>query len=406
MMERSKYRATSRLSASSSRFPRVFFRGARAASVGLLAGRPREGGGPRFGPSLGDLLAGEELRFQQCFNDGFLQASSVLGPDLPLPPQPPGSSVSVREHEHSIHEIEVLNRGDSPVLFTSGLIFRGGAQDRALLESRLFGKGLHKLEVYCVEQGRWEEQGRAFSPQAVLPDLLRFHLHERDDSGNMFVRQSELWRFIQESLLGMGALGSTLNVEGWREIPPPFGASVASVVDQPRLRGTVLLDSQVGLASLSLLPGRAFFPQMKAHTEDEQRWRRLFAERVITAREYFRIYDEKGRVALRCTPDGRALRDLEGEFLLFHFAEEDLEGSFVPPMESPPEQRERPLPEVENFDSPQAFFEKVNECVVRTAVEGEVRRLLISHPERPIFGEGILFNDRMVSLQVHALRAA
>ncbi len=403
-----------------SRLPRVYFRHAQTAPVTLLGpdavGRPGFGSGP--GRScLGTLLSGERIETSLSFDDGFVRAYSVTGPSVDEAPVPPGSSLHVREHEHGIHEVALTNRGRYPILLESGFLFRGGSQDRALAEACVFSPGAHMAGVYCVEQGRWQPGQTDFDSGGTLPDLLAFRLRAAAEGADLFARQRILWHAIQESLLGMGALGDTLSVNGWRREFLSSGVARTSKAGRTEpggsleagdhLRGGVMLDSRLGVASLALFPGPEFRDRLARRMTDEWNWRRLFAARVLTAREYFRIYHEGRRLALRCTEDGKALRDIEGNYLLFHYTEEDLEGSFVPPLDRPPDLLESPLPEVDQFATADEFLAAAAECILeegRTA--GPIRSFRIRHPQRPMLGEALIQQGRLISLEVQALRAA
>lgn len=417
---RSMRHKSSQSSATESRLPRVYFRHARTAPATLLSldGCQRPGPGTQAGSSyLGALLSEERIETSLSFDDGFVRAFSVTGPQVDEAPVPPGSSLVVREHEHGIHEIALMNRGTYPVLLESGFLFRGGSQDRALTEAHVFSPGAHVAGVYCVEQGRWQAGQVDFESGGTLPDLLAFRLRAAQEGSDIFARQRILWHTIQESLLGMGALGETLSVNAWRgAVGSPGGPSHTnarrtdpggSLSATDYLRGGVMLDSRLGLASFALYPGPAFRTRLAERLTEEWQWRRLFAARVLTAREYFRIYDERSRLALRCTESGKALRDLEGKYLLFHYSDEDLEGSFIPPLESPPDLLEGPLPEVDQFASADEFLTAAAEChLEEERVAGSVRSFRVHHPTRPILGEALLREGRLISLELQALRAA
>lgn len=60
-----------------------------------------------------------------------------------------------------VNQIEIENNGDSAVFVSAGDIVKGGRQDRAIAVSLVVppNSGRFPVEVYCVEQGRWQQRG-------------------------------------------------------------------------------------------------------------------------------------------------------------------------------------------------------------------------------------------------------
>ncbi len=80
----------------------------------------------------------------------------------------PGQQPAAQEVDGDVNRIMVLNRSDRPLYLMPGEIIYGGKQDRVIADETIVmaDKKPVPVNVYCVEQGRW--QGRAPSTQAPM----------------------------------------------------------------------------------------------------------------------------------------------------------------------------------------------------------------------------------------------
>ena len=111
----------------------------------------------------------------------------------------------------------VENRGSVHVLLLAGEVLQGGKQNRIVLEDVLVPprSGPLTLPVYCVEQGRWVGDGKAFAPREILAaPQLRAKMLERSE-------QREVWAEVDryaKRAAAPSATGSYLAIHDKAEV--------------------------------------------------------------------------------------------------------------------------------------------------------------------------------------------
>ena len=75
--------------------------------------------------------------------------------------------------EAQVSHVEVRNKGEDPVYLLGGEMILGGKQDRIIAQDTVVassGKWI-KVDVFCVEQGRWQGQNMKFSSGKAMADV-------------------------------------------------------------------------------------------------------------------------------------------------------------------------------------------------------------------------------------------
>ncbi len=312
---------------------------------------------------------------------------------------PSNGNILVKEKSFQVGEIQARNTGGEPVFLWGGRIFTGGSQNRMLREAMVVPPGqTASLPVYCVEQGRWDEQKGVFAGESELPDLLRYHAVAREPLTETAQQsQDALWNDIQSSLVLLDKMNETMNIDAGDSAGAPDFSNVAV----NGRRGTYVLDHYLGLASLKLLPNEKFMGKAMDSMAREIAWRKRMSTHARGAREYFRVYDEEKKVAIRCLPDGRPLKDLQGDFILFNYDELDESRSFRPPLEKPPP----PEPPADVSpgtgggrrapESFEAFRELLaGSVLVPVAQGGDLAQFAIRHPRAPVMGRAVFYKQQ------------
>jgi len=173
-------------------------RPARADRIRILpevrAGEAPSGGGP-VGSDLRRFLEG--VRVGEHCTHGGLTVFWLHGPGGAAPftirtldEARARRELQVTERDQAtVSALVVENRGSVHVLLLAGEILQGGKQNRIVLEDVLVPprSGPLTLPVYCVEQGRWVGDGKAFAPREILAaPQLRAKMLERSE-------QQEVW---------------------------------------------------------------------------------------------------------------------------------------------------------------------------------------------------------------------
>ncbi|MGH7386072.1 MAG: ARPP-1 family domain-containing protein [Candidatus Rokuibacteriota bacterium] len=129
-----------------------------------------------------------------------------------------GALTVIERAQASVPELIAENRGKTYVLLLAGEILIGGKQNRVLREDLLLPplSGPRNIAVYCVEQGRWNEGGRAFESRgSVVQPSVRSQVLRRAE-------QSRIWSGIATASRSLRA-------------PSPTG-SYQAVYDQPEVK--------------------------------------------------------------------------------------------------------------------------------------------------------------------------
>jgi hypothetical protein len=117
-------------------------------------------------------------------------------------PQP--SNVQQQEGYGDVNHLMVLNRGEKPLYLMPGEIIIGGKQDRCVAKECIIpanGKPI-KIDVYCVEHGRWSS-GQVFAGKAGnLGKAARATVQEGKAQG-------EVWDSVAQSNAASGVRPST-----------------------------------------------------------------------------------------------------------------------------------------------------------------------------------------------------
>jgi len=112
--------------------------------------------------------------------------------------------VEIREVDGSgtVNAVEVENKGKRPIYILAGTVIVGGKQDRVVTKDTIVPPcATIKVEVCCVEQGRWHPrtrrgEGGAFDDveKASTESAIRRLVQEKGKSG-----QRDVWRKVAES---------------------------------------------------------------------------------------------------------------------------------------------------------------------------------------------------------------
>jgi len=117
----------------------------------------------------------------------------------------------------TVSSLVIENRGSMHVVLLAGEILQGGKQNRIVLEDVLVPprSGPLSLLVYCIEQGRWVGDGKAFVPREILAaPQLRARMLERSE-------QREVWAEVDryaKRAAAPSATGSYLAIHDKAEV--------------------------------------------------------------------------------------------------------------------------------------------------------------------------------------------
>ncbi len=314
--------------------------------------------------------------------------------------------LSIREDEFVIPRLKARNLAQSPVLLPAGTAFLGGAQNRMLLEPTVLEPGAERsLPVYCVEAGRWEDdpEHEHFRSMGRVPQLLLGRVQEARarlaEGGTLTLKdreelQVQVWDTVLGGLTLAGQMNATMDLMNFSrrvsraETPPLLHTPermAAKNTDAAGPWGCFHAHRESGLSGCMLFANPSYGPDALFALKSDLHWRSELLSGGKSAREYFRIFNEEQRLAIRCLPDGQPLKDLRGKPVLFEYSDpDDLQNSFRPPIEQPPPAE--PLSLASPTDG------------------GELHTLRFAHPRRSILGTGLLAGGRPVYLEATAFR--
>lgn len=417
--------------AKQSRFPLIYWRKAAPEDGSLL--QPSRvawnGSGLRLEQLAGRLLdslepapARPEITAQLSPDGGAVETLSAETAAAVVPASPRFLQVRETGGELEIGHI-AARTAERPVLIPAGTAFLGGAQNRMVLHPTLLPAGSERLlDVFCVEAGRWDRGEERFHSVGRVPDLLLLNFLKKalNDSVQRDVMQHHAWETIFESLVLSGRLNETMDLMRYadgRSVPLLRDAATPNPVpEDSRVTAYFSRDRSTGMSNLGIYPtGEHLVEALHDHRLEDE-WRRGFRREVPGAREYFRIFDERQALAIRCLADGRALKDLRGRPVLFEYGPADLEHSFRPPLEAPPPQEPLDLSHEQGIEGWQEMRAALRECRVEVsaatparrglpAKTGEVHRLTFAHPTLALMGSGLMMDRRPVYLEAAAFRA-
>lgn len=186
--------------------------------------------------------------------------------------------LTVREvsRSGSVPVLEVVSHADAPIFLPFGSIMTGGKQDRMLRDDVLLqAKERRKINVYCIEQGRWRpgRGGGVFrTSQQMAPQSLK-------SLGTSRHGQGEIWSKVSERNRALGNRSASQNVQGTQETEAfkKLSKRLKSVRDgvakQPKVCGAVVvLDGKV--VGTEIFAGKAYFNKI---------WPQLFNSYVVDA---------------------------------------------------------------------------------------------------------------------------
>src|SRR5882762_5828663 len=154
-------------------------------------------------PSGGGSLGTDVRRFLESVRVGERRAHGEL-------------QVTERD-QATVSSLVIENRGSMHVVLLAGEILQGGKQNRIVLEDVLVPprSGPLSLPVYCIEQGRWVGDGKAFVPREILAaPQLRARMLERSE-------QREVWAEVDryaKRAAAPSATGSYLAIHDKAEV--------------------------------------------------------------------------------------------------------------------------------------------------------------------------------------------
>ncbi len=96
-----------------------------------------------------------------------------------------------------VNRLVVVNKGNKPVFVHAGDIVKGGQQDRTVSSDTLVLPGQRRaVEVFCVEQGRWERRGRE-SVSEFSSSKRMLSSRGQKLAAKLSKHQSEVWDHVQ-----------------------------------------------------------------------------------------------------------------------------------------------------------------------------------------------------------------
>ncbi len=104
-----------------------------------------------------------------------------------------------------VNNVEIKNNGKEPVFILTGEMITGAKQDRMIKADVLLppNSGWVKIEVYCVEHGRWVSVSEEFkSGGLVVPNTVR-------QSAKVNESQSEVWAEVARTQDRLGVASGT-----------------------------------------------------------------------------------------------------------------------------------------------------------------------------------------------------
>ena len=325
-------------------------------------------------------------------------------------------ALRIIEHENEVNQLKIINRDDKPAFLPAGTIFRGGRQDRMLAEAIVAFKGEKVVDVYCVEQGRWHGND-SFSKQTFLPALIQHHadshalnLSLAEKPNQVYDQQQYVWDLIAESLQLTSGLNQTLNANAWQIYYHRDENSEFEMSEDAR--GFYYIDNELNFSTMSLYP---LAEHLQGALEDLRRdlyWRRLLlgasgmptSNQELKMIQFFRIFDEDKQVAIQCLPGGEPLRDLNGQYRLFYYQQEQVNPidelqSYQPQNETISFNKEQNFSNIDEFTATLAESQ-----VLLKETNSPLLNFFIWHPEYSTVGQGALLEGQPFYLQLSGFR--
>lgn len=389
---------------SRSRLPLVYYRTAPPEERTLLrfAATPGQRAARKLGDFLGDGLFSAAPDAHAAVDGARLQVFRTGRPAAAL-----GGVGELRAHEaeFEIGRIYVDNPAPRPAVLPSGAVFLGGAQNRMLLWPELIPPGGKRIEVFCVEAGRWQRGAGAFQRIARAPELFWRRIADEVSAADLSHEdiQQLTWNRALEALVLTDQLNSTLDLMQHlqRAAAPEPALTAPDGAD-----GFLGSDAAAGLSSFGLYPATDVLRERLQAQNDESNFRRRLLNSAVAAREYFRVFDAGRRIAIRCDALGRPLRDMRGANLLFEYEDHDLTNGFRPPIEAPAPAALSYAnePAIETLEEWRAVLEECETRAERISGAGNAVRLVFGHPERSINGAALIYEGRLAQLEATAFR--
>ncbi len=105
----------------------------------------------------------------------------------------------------NVNQVEIKNNGDEPVFILTGEMITGAKQDRMIKADVLLppNSGWIRVEVYCVEHGRWIEVSKEFKSNGlIVPNSVR-------QSAKLRESQTEVWAEVARTQDKLGISSGT-----------------------------------------------------------------------------------------------------------------------------------------------------------------------------------------------------
>ncbi len=115
-------------------------------------------------------------------------------------------SITESEGREDVESLTVTNNSTAPLLLLGGDLLLGGNQDRIVARDTIIAPGKTvSVNVFCVEHGRWDDQGKEFEYQdTVVPnDVRQAAAHDG---------QEAVWARVDGYNSANGIVGSSLSV--------------------------------------------------------------------------------------------------------------------------------------------------------------------------------------------------
>lgn len=399
---------------------------------------PDGGAVERLDPGADDAWPGSALRSNPGRAHELLASDPGSARELWAGEIRAADQLSIREDEFVIPRLKARNLAQSPVLLPAGTAFLGGAQNRMLLEPTVLEPGAERsLPVYCVEAGRWEDdpEHEHFRSVGRVPQLFLGRMQEARarlaEGGTLTMKdreelQLQVWETVLGGLTLAGQMNATMDLMNFsrrvsrEQTPPLLQGNRAANGAAGGPWGCFHAHRESGLSGCMLFANPSYGPDALFALKSDLHWRGELLAGGKFAREYFRIFNEERRLAIRCLPDGQPLRDLRGKPILFEYSNpEDLQNSFRPPLEQPPPAEPLSLASPADSGEPPTWTElreHLGECRFqlqaanavasqrRGLQRGALHMLHFAHPRRSILGTGLLAGGRPVYLEATAFR--
>lgn len=302
------------------------------------------------------------------------------------------SILKVRElSDSTVSQLEASNPSKKSVCIRPGAVFSGGNQNRTPAEvTVILPESLRTLNVNCIELGRWNGSSSNLNLNNQLPAMIRYHSFGND--------QQTLWDEIYNGLVHANLVNDTLN--GAYQIRKDSDVELPVPEAEP-ITGAYHINDRTGISFLTV--DRTGFSPLQLTRELS--WQSAVMNNPCPM-EYFRIFSQKERIAVRCTPQGKPLFDSvhKQSPVVFRYSNEDLEFSFLPPFEKPPSV-------IANLPGIHPLIENLPDLIeVMRDSRMQIRRLAeesfslnIFHPEFKVRGIGLIYRKQPVMIDMIAL---